>query len=263
DAESAHPQQHAGSGLSLKAAIVKVRDAMVRNVTTIGADAPIRAALTTLLEHGISGLPVIDENNRLVGMLTEGDLVRRAEIDTEKRRARWLCLLMSPGRLARDYARTHGRRVGEVMTHRLVTVGDDAPLDEVVDLMEHHHIRRVPVTRDGRLVGIVSRADLLRAFLTRCEHYEAIVADDATIERCITEALREQPWTATASIGITVRNGEATLRGILVDDRERVALVALVENVPGVRTVIDELTTIEPISGVPVRTPDHGPAHGC
>lgn len=232
---------------------MKAGDVMTRDLATIRPDAPIVDALRTMIARRISGLPVVDEEGMLVGILTEGDFLRRAELDTERKRPLWLTYLLSPGRLAGEYTAAHGRTVGQVMTPDVATVGEDTPLAEVVELMERRHIKRVPVTRTGRLVGLVSRADLLRAYIAATEKAAPERASDAEIECSIASQIERQPWGPVANVQVEVVNGAAELRGVLTDDRERTALRVLVENTPGVRHVRDLLTTIEPMTGAIVR----------
>ena len=144
---------------------MQVRQAMSTHVVTVTPDTPIGDAMRTMLGEHISGLPVVDAQGALAGMLTEGDLMRRVETGTERRRPAWLAFVLGPGRLAHDYTASHARRVGEVMTREVVTIAADAPLDEAVRKMEQHHVKRLPVVGSGGLVGILSRADLLRAFV--------------------------------------------------------------------------------------------------
>jgi CBS domain-containing protein len=142
---------------------MKAKDVMTRHVVTIAPNASILEALRLMLEHKISGLPVVDEKGNLAGIVTEGDFLRRAETGTERKRSRWFEFLVGPGALAADYVRSHARRVDEVMTTDIHTITEDAPLDDVVALMEKHRIKRLPVMRGGELVRIVSRANLLHA----------------------------------------------------------------------------------------------------
>ena len=145
---------------------MRADEIMTAEVATVRADAPITEAIALMEERGVSGLPVLDEYGRLAGMLTEGDLLRRAEMDTAgRRRPGWLDLLLGAGGSATDYVRSHSRRVEDLMTHDVVTVSAGIPIEEVVALMEQRHVKRVPVLHDGEVIGIVSRADLLRAFL--------------------------------------------------------------------------------------------------
>lgn len=238
---------------------MKASQVMTRDVATITPDAPVLDALRLMLERRISGLPVIGEDGRLVGIVTEGDFVRRAELDTERRRPRWLNFLLGPGRLASEYVGTHGRRTEEVMTRDVVAVDGDAPLAEVVDLMEKHGIKRVPVVHDGRLVGIVSRADLLRAFAACLMQSPDVDTSDAAIVQRIEREIEKQPWGPASMMQVSVDHGTAHLRVVLIDDREREALRVLVENDPGVTRVLDHLTTVEAMTGSVVQSaPDPG-----
>src|SRR5262249_7156773 len=161
-----------------------------------------------------------------------------------RQRSHWLAWLVSPGRLADEYVAEHGRSVSDVMTPLVVTVGEDTPLSDIVDLMERRRIKRVPVVRRGKLVGIVTRTDLLRALLG-AEHRAANdCPSDATVEQAIAAELKRQPWVCTDNVDVHVLDGIAELRGVLIDDRERIALRVLVENIAGVLGVRDRMTTI-------------------
>lgn len=239
---------------------MKALDVMTREVVSIGPDASVFDALRLMLDRRISGLAVVDADGDLVGMLTEGDFLRRAELDTERQRPAWLGFLLGPGRLAREYVQTHGRKVAEVMTHNVVSVTEDIALSEVVRLMERHHIKRLPVTKAGRLTGIVSRSDLLRA-LAGAPVIVCADSRDATLRERILAEIGRQPWGPSAMVDVIVENGGVDLRGVLTDDREREALQVLVENIPGVMRVRDLLTTIEPMTGMVVELP-RDRAHG-
>src|SRR5579883_1144889 len=160
---------------------MKVSDVMTRKVVSVAPEASMTEAVRLKLQHRVSGLPVVDRNEQLVGIITEGDLLRRTETGTEKHRARWIEFVVGPGRLAEEYARAHARKVGEIMTTDLTTVSEDTPLESVVELMEKRHIKRVPVLRDGKVVGIVSRANLLRALARSSSEVEATPVDDNTL----------------------------------------------------------------------------------
>src|ERR1700731_1297937 len=142
---------------------MKVKDVMSQQIVSIGADASVLDAVQLMLKHRISGLPVIDESGNLQGVVTEGDFLRRVETGTERKRSRWVEFLLGPGRLATDYVHTSGRKVGEVMTPDVYTVAEDDALEKVVHLMERHRIKRVPVVRGAKVIGIVTRANLMRA----------------------------------------------------------------------------------------------------
>ena len=235
---------------------MKAGDVMTRTVTVVRAETSVVDALQLMLECRISGLPVVNDHRVVIGMLTEGDFLRRAELGTERQHSYWLALLLSPGRLADEYVASHSCKVGEVMTSPVVAVREDTPLAEVVDLMERRRIKRLPVTRNGKLVGLVSRADLLRAFVAKSRDAEPTVAQlsDAQLEHRIAEEIERQPWGPAASVHVNVVRGIADMQGVLSDDRERIALRVLVENMPGVTGVKDHLTTIEPITGVLIQS---------
>jgi len=227
-------------------------DVMTRNVLSVRPEATIAEAIRLMLDNRISGLPVLDETGRLVGILTEGDLLRRGETGTERHRPRWLEILMGPGRLAEEYVRTHGRRIAEVMTRDPVGVSPDTPLEEIVALMERHRIKRVPVLDGDVPVGILSRADLLRGALA--EAPVAAASDEEIHERILAELARAA-WVPRDGVAITVKNGVVDLNGVILDEKERVALRVAAENVPGVRAVQDHLVWVEPVSGTVIDAP--------
>ena len=235
-------------------------DVMTREILSVGPDTTVVEAVRTMLDNRISGLPVIDAAGRLVGILTEGDLLRRGEMGTERQRSRWLEILMGPGRLAGEYVRTHGRKIGEVMTRDVVSVTLDTPLKEVVELMERHRIKRVPVLDGEVLVGILSRADLLRALLGALEEKPAAATTDEEIRERIRRELAKTAWVPRDGIAITVENGVVDLNGVILDEKEREALRVAAENVPGVRAVEDHLVWVEPVTGTIIDVPQQAEA---
>lgn len=226
---------------------MKAADIMSTGVVTVGPDAPIGEAARLMLQHRISGLPVVDAHGTLAGIVTEGDLLRRAELGTERRRPRWLELILMPGTLAEDYVRSHGRRVEEVMSWEVATVAPDTPLAEVVALMQRRRIKRVPVVDGGKLVGMISRADLIRALARELEAAPETVGDDLAIRRRILDELDRAGWAPAATIAVTVTDGVAELRGTVTDERVREGIVVAAENTPGVKQVKDELTVLLPV----------------
>jgi CBS domain-containing protein len=235
---------------------MKAADIMTFGAATIRPEAPIAEAAQRMLQYRISGLPVVDAAGQLVGMVTEGDLLRRSETGTEPQRPRWLEFLLGPGRLADEYVRTHGRQVMDVMTREVVTVSQEAPASEVVDLMERRQIKRVPVMRDGKVVGIIARANLLRGLARLAEEAHDHIASDSVIRDRIMAELGRQSW-GHAPVDITVRDGVVELRGAILDERLRDALRVACQNVPGVKRVEDRLAFVEPISGLVV---EHEPS---
>jgi len=230
-------------------------DVMTRNILSVRPEATIAEAIRLMLDNRISGLPVLDETGRLVGILTEGDLLRRGETGTERHRPRWLEILMGPGRLAEEYVRTHGRRIAEVMTRDPVGVSPDTPLEEIVALMERHRIKRVPVLDGDVPVGILSRADLLRGLAGVLAEPPAGAASDEEIRERILAELARAAWVPRDGIAITVENGVVDLNGVILEEKERVALRVAAENVPGVRAVQDHLVWVEPVSGTVIDAP--------
>jgi len=237
-------------------------DVMTARVLSVGPESSIVDAVKLMLAHNISGLPVVDSDCRLLGIVSEGDFLRRAETGTERRRPRWLEFLLGPGRLADEYIHTHGRKIEEVMTTNVATVSEETPLDDVVRMMERRHIKRVPVMRDGQLVGIITRANLLRALASIGDELRPSVSNDADLRRLVMSELEKQNWTPNASVDVTVRNGIVQLWGIIFDERQRGALRVVVENIGGVKEVKDHLTWVEPMSGLTIEGPDdrQGPA---
>lgn len=228
---------------------------MRKPVVTITADATIAAAIALMLDRQLSGLPVVDSDGRLVGIVSEGDLLRRAELGTETRRPRWLEMLRGPGRAAEDFVRSHGRKVYEVMTPTPITVAPETPLAEIVGRMTQYKIKRVPVVEDGRLVGLVSRADLLRALAEHAPQSETVRPRDADIRRAILAACEKQEWAPRQLVSVDVDQGIVTLGGTIFDERERLGLKVLAENIPGVREVRDQLIWVEPFSGTLLSPP--------
>jgi CBS domain-containing protein len=229
---------------------MKAHDVMTWGAITVEPEASVARAVRLMLQNKISGLPVVDANGQLVGMVTEGDFLRRGELGTERRRPRWLEFLLGPGRLAAEYVQSSGRKVSEIMTLEVQTITPETPLDEVVRLMERHRIKRLPVVQDGKLVGIVSRANLLHALASVASEVKAPAGDDAAIRERILAECAKQRW--APHVNVVVRNGVVELWGVITDERERQAFIVVAENVLGVKAVRDHLAWVEPTSGMVV-----------
>jgi CBS domain-containing protein len=219
---------------------MKARDVMVFPVITVKPSASIREAAALMLERHISALPVVDAQDRLVGMLSEGDLIRRVETGTERRRSWWLRLFTSEAGEAAEYAKTHARRVEDVMTRNVIGAGPDTPLHEVATLLEKHAIKRVPILQDGHLVGILSRANLVQALATARQGEEVHATDSEIRERILAE-LRGQPWADTSLMNVTVKDGVVELWGLIRSEPEKRAMRVAAESVAGVRAVNNHL----------------------
>lgn len=233
---------------------MKAKDVMTAGVVTVTADASITEAIRLMLQRKISGLPVLGSSGALVGMVTEGDFLRRSELGTERHAARWIEFLLGPGKLAENYVHAAGRKVRDVMTEQVYTAEEDAPLVDVVAIMERQKIKRVPVLRGGKLVGIVTRTNLLHA-LAGLQHIDTAISSDVTIRSRLMAELEKQAWAPLAGIDIAVHDGVVTLSGAIFDDRQRQALRVAAENISGVKKVEDQLTWIEPTSGVVLGAP--------
>lgn len=227
---------------------MKVSDVMTTKVISIEPNATVLKAARLMLQNRISGLPVVAADGELVGIVTEGDFLRRTELGTRRRHSLWHDILVGPGRLAEEYVHAHGRLVHEVMASPPHTVTEDVDLVDVVELMEKHHVKRLPVMRDGRLVGIVTRSSLLRALATIPSAPAA--SDDNAIRRQLMTELEGERWAPLGTIEVTVRDGIVHYWGVITDERARQALIAAAENTAGVREVRDHLSWLEPYTGV-------------
>jgi CBS domain-containing protein len=232
---------------------MKAKDVMTAGVVTVAENAPINEAIRLMLQRSISGLPVTDASGALVGVVTEGDFLRRRELGTQRRAPRWLEFLLGPGKLAENYVHAVGRKVRDVMTHEVLTVEEETSLGEVVAIMERHKIKRVPVLRHGKLVGIVTRGSLLHA-LARLQHLDTAVSSDITIRTKLVAELQKQAWAPLVAIDIAVTDGVVRYSGTILDDRQRQALRVAAENISGVKRVEDRLVWIEPMSGMVIET---------
>ena len=234
---------------------MKVADIMTRAPVTTSPDASLEAAANLMVRTRVSGLPVVDANGAIVGILTEGDLLRRVELGTAGHRPGWFSSFLAPGRTAHEYVRTHGRKVSEIMTTDVVSTSSDAPLSEVVALMEAQQVKRLPVLQKGQLIGIVSRADLLRALTQLLPDRSAVAAADVDIRKRILAEIDKHSWAPRFNINAAVKNGIVELRGAVTDDRQRVGLRVIAENTPGVKGVRDRLIWVEPVSGTVIEAP--------
>jgi CBS domain-containing protein len=228
---------------------MRAHQIMTRQVITANVDTPVVEAARTLLAHHISGMPVVDAAGKLVGVVSQGDFMRRAEIGTQRKRSRWLKLLLGPGSEAADFVHERGRKVGEVMNDRPITVSEDATLEEVAATMEKNDIKRVPVMRGDKLAGIVTRTNLVQAVLDLAREVPDPTADDDHIRDRIHAAIEKNDW-KPFGLSVVVRNGIVHLSGIITDERSRQATLVAAENVTGVRKVHDHLVWLEPMSGV-------------
>lgn len=235
---------------------MQAKDVMSRNLVTISADATILQAARLMLQHHISGLPVVDASGKLVGIVSEGDFLRRRETGTERRRSRWLEFLLGPGKIASDYTRSHSMRISEVMTENVHTVSEDASLESIVELMERRRIKRVPVVSEGKLAGIITRSNLMHAMVSIARTVPETPRSDTAIRDQLLEHLEKQKWAPLGMSDVVVKDGVVELWGAIFDERQRGALKVAAENIPGVKGVKDHLVWIEPTSGMLIEPQD-------
>jgi CBS domain-containing protein len=228
---------------------MRAHQIMTRQVITVGPDTTIVEAAAIMLQNHVSGLPVVNASGRLVGIVSEGDFLRRAEIGTQRKRGRWLRFLLGPGSAATDFVHEQGRKVGEVMTPEPFTVTEDTLLQNIVQLMEKNNIKRLPVMRSDQIVGIVSRSNLLQAVAGLAREVPDPTADDDHIRDRITAAITKNDW-MPFGLNVVVCNGVVHLNGVITEERARKAAIVAAETVAGVGEVHDHLCWVEPMSGM-------------
>jgi len=219
---------------------MKATDVMATNVITVRLDTPVATIAGVLLANRISAVPVVNDKDALVGIVSEGDLIHRVEAGTERHRSWWLELLAGKEMLAHEFVKSHARKAADVMTRTVVSVQPDTPLGDIASLLEKHRIKRVPVVINGKIAGIVSRANLIQALVSDAKSSDASV-DDVTLHGSIIDQLRTKPWVDPSTINIVVNNGYVELWGIVDSETEKNAIRVAVEVTPGVRQVANKL----------------------
>jgi len=228
---------------------MRAHQIMTKPVFTILPDATILEAANLMLRRHISGLPVVDAGGKLVGIVSEGDFIRRSEIGTQRRRSRFLKLVLGPGQAATDFVHELGCKISDIMTHDPVTIAEDTPLETIVTLMERNKLKRLPVIRGDRVVGIVTRANLLQAVASLARQIPDPTADDDHIRDRIIRELGRNGW-CPGGLNVIVRDGVVNLGGIITDERSRQATIVCAENIAGVKKVHDHLCWVDPMSGL-------------
>ena len=217
-------------------------DIMTRDVVTVTPETNVAEIARLMLERCVSAVPVVQDGVP-VGMVSEGDLLRRPETGTAPQHSPWLELFVSRDSLAAEYVQTHGRTARDVMTSGVITVGETTSMAEIAELLESRHIKRVPVVaEDGRLVGIVSRANLLQSLASRAAPPFPITIDDQRIRAALLDELGSQDWAGSPDPGnVIVEDGVVHLWGRIRSPEVRRAMVVAAENVPGVKSVEDHM----------------------
>ena len=234
---------------------MRAHQIMTKPVITVGPEATIVEAANIMLQKHVSGLPVVDSSGELVGIVSEGDFIRRSEIGTQRKRGRWLRFILGPGRSAADFVQEHGRRVAEVMTKDPLTITEDTAMAEIVELMEKNNVKRLPVVHDGKLVGIVSRANLLQAVASLAREVPDPTADDDHIRDRVIAAMEKQDW-CPFGLSVIVKDGIAHLSGVITEESARAAAIVAAENVEGVKKVHDHLCWVDTMSGMYLNSPE-------
>jgi CBS domain-containing protein len=229
---------------------MRAHQIMTRSVISVAPE-----AADIMLRQHLSGLPVVDAAGKLVGIVSEGDFLRRSEIGTQRKRGRWLKFLLGEGGDATDFVRENGRKISEVMTVNPITIGEDTPLDEIVTAMEKNRVKRLPVMRGDKLVGIVSRANLLQAVASLAREIPDPTANDDRIRARVIDAIEKNDW-RPFGLNVVVRDGIVHLSGVITEEKSRQAAMVAAENVAGVTKVHDHLCWVEPMSGVFLESPE-------
>ena len=230
---------------------MKAADIMTRDVVSVSPNTAIADIAKTMIDNRISAVPVVD-GGKLVGIVTENDLLRRVELSTERQRPRWLHFLTSDDTLLAEYVKSHGQTASDVMTPNVITVRPDTPTTEIADLFESRHIKRVPVLDGGRIVGIVSRANLVQALATHATPPQQIAeVDDGKIRDALYDEMAKLGWgPSPVQNNITVREGVVHLWGFAANKQERKAVLVAARGIPGVKAVVDHRTDLLPTSPI-------------
>jgi len=234
---------------------MRAHQTLTRPVITVTPETTVVEAANTMLQRHVSGLPVIDPAGKLVGILSEGDFIRRSEIGTQRKRGRFLKFILGPGQTAADFIHEHGRKVAEIMTKTPLTITEDTELEKIVELMEKNHVKRLPVTRGDQIVGIVSRANLLQAVASLAREIPDPTADDDHIRNRVIDAIAKNDW-CPFGLSVIVRDGIVHLSGVITEERSRQAAIVAAENVTGVSKVHDHLCWVDTMSGVYLNSPE-------
>jgi CBS domain-containing protein len=228
---------------------MQARDVMTKDIVTVGPETTVGDIAALLVTHRIGAVPVISGDRRLLGIVSQTDLVHRSETGTEKRRKWWLEAFADPEVKARQYVKSHGHKAEDVMTRHVVSVSESASLAEVADVLDTHRIRQVPVVSDGRLAGMISRADLVRVLAEVSITGATARPDNGALQKAIWDQIKSQPWLKAAYVNLAVKDGAVEIWGAVDSDEQRRALKVLVEGVPGVARV-DSKVTLMPKVGV-------------
>jgi CBS-domain-containing membrane protein len=226
-------------------------DVMTRDVVTVSPDDVVQDVAKLLLKHRISGVPVVDKLGKLVGIVSEGDLMRRAETETDAHRSWWLRLFSASEVLANEYVRSHARKVSDIMTTRVLVAAPDTSLRDIASLMERNRVKRLPIVEGGRLVGIVSRANLMQAFASFMAREPAgDKSDDQSLRERVLDRLRAERWSSPSLVNVIVQQGVVELWGAVDSEAKHKAVRITAEGTPGVASIKDHLVVMQVSSAI-------------
>ena len=220
---------------------MRARDFMTRRVHSVRPTASVNEIVRMMVRRHVSAVPVVDGNRRVLGMISEGDLLRRVEIGTDRRKSWWYALLADPTTRARDYVKANAASAADIMTTPVISISDTTDVTEIVDLMQRSDIKRVPVVKGGKLVGIVSRRDVIRSLGKTPSGAARARGDDASIRELLRKKLSTLGWADAALVNFIVEKGVIELNGLVPSADQRDAIRVMAERIPGVRKVKDRL----------------------
>jgi CBS domain-containing protein len=228
---------------------MQAQNFMTRDVAAVSPDTSVHDIAALMVEKHISGVPVLAEDGKIIGIVSQSDLLHRAEVGTERKHKWWFRIFGDSDALAREFAKAHGLKARDIMSRYVISVRDDAELSDVADILDNQRIKRVPVVREGRLVGIITRSDLVRALSQVQPSKAGKKIDDAALHKALRDRIRTLPWINDSYINLTVNDGVVELWGFVVSTDQRNALRALVEETEGVNRVEDRLSLPGPLRG--------------
>lgn len=228
---------------------MKAQDIMTRDVITVGPDKSVKDIAALMVEKHVSGIPVVGDNGAIIGIVSQSDLLHRAEVGTQRKHKWWFRLFADSNALANEFVKTHGHKAHDIMTRYVVSVREDAELRDVADILDKHRIKRVPVVKEGRLVGLVTRGDLVRALTLAQVSKPAQKVDNAALHKALQARIQKQPWINKTYINLTANDGKVEMWGFVESAEQHRALRLLVEETAGVTKVDDKITV-----GLPYRS---------
>lgn len=223
---------------------MKARDIMSSPVHTIRTDTSIIDIAALMATHRISGVPVVDDEGRMIGIVSETDLLHRAETGTERKRKWWISLFLDADMRARDYIKTHGHTAADLMSRFVISVPHDASLAAVADMLDVNNLKRVPVLENGRLIGMITRGDLVRAVADAGAMSQAPQREPAALQKAINEQLGRQSWLNAAFVNVIVTDTTVEIWGYVPSEDQRKALLILVKEMAGTSRTVESHVTV-------------------